>query len=500
MFKSFNDQNKKNVLFILLTGIFLSIIAFLRFPDLRNEAKYFVVVSEMIEKNNYFVLTYLNELYPDKPPIYFWLLHFLKEYTPKYFYPLALIIGGVIPFILTAFVLYGVFGNYIVSTLFVTTFFAIGASVVLRMDTLMSFFIILSLVNFYKLYITYNTSNTDKKDNSLLLGKSFLYIFLPMGTAILIKGGSGLLTPLVTMIFFLYLTQNFSFLKKIRFWWGLLFVIALFSSWMLLILTEDKGLEYIKLLLGKQTVGRAVNSFAHKRPFYFYLIHLPLTTMPYGIALIFATWTYLRDFKNRFNWSTLEKFCFSWTFAPLFFFSLISGKLDIYLLPIYPGILGLIWCYYLRKKEQKNFKTIHLIPKITLGILILLTLGMPKYNETRTLQNFKSIIEHYESQKRDTPIVLYRFKDGINYIENLNLPYQQIEQVETLKKYIQEHDHDILVLGRVKYLKNLTATIDDLNKVGNNDIATIDVQNNIYNYEILIKNKEFYFLKLKKQG
>ena len=52
---------------IFFIGYFALIIgiAFLRFPDIRNELKYFVITDQMLENNRFLVLKYFNELYPD---------------------------------------------------------------------------------------------------------------------------------------------------------------------------------------------------------------------------------------------------------------------------------------------------------------------------------------------------------------------------------------------------------------------------------------------------
>lgn len=477
-------DDRSNIFFLLIFSCILITISFLRFPDLRNEMKYFVVISEMLEKGNYFVMTHLNELYPDKPPLYFWILIFLKGHFPHFFYPFSLIIGGVIPFILTAFIIKGIFKNYIVSTLLMSTLFALGVSLVLRMDTLMTFFITLSLVNFYKLYIKETcilNENSFKKENLNFKLISIL-IYLPIAVAILVKGASGILVSLSAITFFLYLNRDLSYLKKIKIWWGLLFILSIIGVWFLLILSEEGGSEYIKLLLGQQTVGRAVNSFTHKRPFYFYILRLPLITMPYGIAFIFTTYTYMKDFKNRFNWSILEKFCFSWTFAPLLIFSIISGKLDIYLLPIFPGIMGLIWCYFLRKKEQKRFKTIYLIPKITLGALIILMFFIPKYNDMATLKNFAPIIKN---QSNSNSVIIFSSPDGINFLKEISVPYINATKNTELTEILENGEEEYLIFGRTKYLKYFNETIK--NEMSYN-----------YNLEMLLLNRDYYFIRLKK--
>ncbi|MGL4254002.1 MAG: ArnT family glycosyltransferase, partial [Fusobacteriaceae bacterium] len=81
-FKLENSDSKKAYLYlgILYMILFIPLI-FLRYPDLRNEFKYLIIAQDMIDSKNYLIMRYFGELYPDKPPIYFWILIFFKKYS-----------------------------------------------------------------------------------------------------------------------------------------------------------------------------------------------------------------------------------------------------------------------------------------------------------------------------------------------------------------------------------------------------------------------------------
>ena len=70
----------RNYIAIILIYILIFIpIIILRFPDIRNEIKYFLITDSIIDSKNFLVLKYLNELYPDKPPLYFFILYIQKN-------------------------------------------------------------------------------------------------------------------------------------------------------------------------------------------------------------------------------------------------------------------------------------------------------------------------------------------------------------------------------------------------------------------------------------
>jgi len=85
----------------------------------------------------------------------------------------------------------------------------------------------------------------------------------------------------------------------------------------------------------RQTVGRVAKSFAHQRPFWWYLMVLPLMVLPWTLALR-APWRAWRD-SLRAPAKTL-RFAFAW-FVPTFIaFCLVSGKQPHYLLPLLPAL------------------------------------------------------------------------------------------------------------------------------------------------------------------
>jgi len=92
------------------------------------------------------------------------------------------------------------------------------------------------------------------------------------------------------------------------------------------------GAEYQHAIFWGQTADRMVNSFAHRRAFWWYLPLLPLLLFPWMLWL--PVWRGLSkltllDFGVRF--------CLAWLIPVFIAFSLISGKQVHYLLPIFPA-------------------------------------------------------------------------------------------------------------------------------------------------------------------
>lgn len=428
--------NRKQYILIALiyTAVFLP-LAFLRYPDARNELKYFIVAQDMIANKSYFILRYFSELYPDKPPLYFWLLIFFKNHFKELFYPLTLIFGSLLPslgIILLNFSLLNKLGEKkkaIISTAFLVTVpYFIGTSVFLRMDILMSFFITGALYLFFTMYYDRNRISITK----LII----MYVAIALG--VLTKGGAGAAVPILVILSFVILEKNISFLKEIHFFKGLLLVIAILGIWFYTVWLQPDGKEYLSLMLGQETVGRIVQAKTHSRPFYFYLSRLPLTFYPYGIVFLVALIWYVKNIKSFNKWNIGEKIGFSWCFIPLIFFSFVSGKLDIYLLPLYSGMAILTCSFLYRERNSKLGKILlkitqllFLVPMILeflfnrwksfnrsllyiIGSVIISYFSfyffLPKYNEMFSLENSIALIKN----KGESKVIAYKFPDFLN--------------------------------------------------------------------------------------
>ena len=156
----------------------------------------------------------------------------------------------------------------------------------LRMDLLMTMFIVLALFSFWKMYTgempdrvghDEGSGHNSNADRWLLP----LYIFLALFT----KGPVGFFAPVLIIIAFLALERQLrrivEFLGR-RTW---LVLLVLFGGWILGAYLEG-GREYINSLLFHQTLDRAVNAFTHKQPFWWYIPTLLYTILPFTLLLI----------------------------------------------------------------------------------------------------------------------------------------------------------------------------------------------------------------------
>lgn len=328
---------------LIFTCIILALlpVMLLREYTPSNELRYLNIVDEMTEGGHPFAMSDHSVPYADKPPLYFWLAALMKSVAGRHSMFLLTLLSF-IPALVTAWVmdkwteerLTPAQRSAATLMLFTTAYF-LASSMVLRMDMLMCMFIVLSLRTFHRMYlnkkgardsagkIRSHEAGVFRRDSILLPVFVFLGIFS--------KGAVGILVPVVSIIVFLVSERDLRIGRYLgpRFW---LIIAGLCALWFTGVYI-DGGKEYFNNLVFHQTVGRAVNSFHHKEPFWYYLISYWYILAPWSL-LIFVSLVMRRrggvppDTTGRLFVCTALS-----TFAML---SAISSKIAIYLLPAIP--------------------------------------------------------------------------------------------------------------------------------------------------------------------
>ncbi len=99
------------------------------------------------------------------------------------------------------------------------------------------------------------------------------------------------------------------------------------------------GAEYQRAIFLGQTTGRVANSFAHQRPFWWYLPLLPAVLFPWFVWP--ESWRALGTLRTSPRDAGV-RLCVVWAMAGLATFSLVSGKQVHYLLPLIPALALLL--------------------------------------------------------------------------------------------------------------------------------------------------------------
>jgi 4-amino-4-deoxy-L-arabinose transferase-like glycosyltransferase len=93
------------------------------------------------------------------------------------------------------------------------------------------------------------------------------------------------------------------------------------------------GDEYARMIFLEQTSGRLVKSFAHGRPWWVYLLFVPLLVLPW--IILPSVWRGM--LKDRLSGS--QRFLLSWAVGCVLVLSLVSGKQPHYAVPEIPALM-----------------------------------------------------------------------------------------------------------------------------------------------------------------
>lgn len=368
--------------FIFAAICFFPIMAMRDFSP-SNELRYLNITDELIQNGHVFALTNQGAPYADKPPLFFWLMALGKLFTGSYS-SIWLMMLSFIPMLVCIWLMDDWLkmkrpAERAASAMIMLTLgLFMGSGIFLRMDMLMTMFIVLALYSFWKLY----KGIGNQKAQRILLP---IWIFFALFT----KGPVGFLVPPLTIVCFLLVKGQGRQIGKYLGWrtWGILAI--LFGLWVLGAWI-DGGKAYINNLFFHQTVGRAVNAFHHKEPFWYYLPALAYSLAPWTLLLLggliasFCKCTkqpiFRRETENRRLYqadpqgerSDLEIFFLTEICLTVVMLSAFSSKLSIYLLPVLPFIAGL---FPLVLERIGWRKWMGLAMSLTSGLVLAIALG-----------------------------------------------------------------------------------------------------------------------------
>ncbi|OIO04348.1 MAG: hypothetical protein AUJ49_03055 [Desulfovibrionaceae bacterium CG1_02_65_16] len=292
-------------------------------------------------RGHWLVLNLNGVLYPDKPPLYFWLLRALDAIT-GFHDPAVFFLGAAVSGLL---VLYAVLllakslrldgdiglmaGLILLSTLFFAALLHYS-----RMDLLFTALIIASQAAFCAAF---------RPGAEAARPRMAALAMLLAALATLTKGPLGLLFPVLTTVLFL------AWRGRAREFWrasmlpGLLVLLAVVFSW-LAAAYFAVGPDFLYNIFYTQIFLRATKTFHHAEPWYFYCVALPPCLLPWTLAVVSLP---LKRLFSGAHWRGLIKArkqaspgadarAWLWMSAVSGFvlLSLLSGKVVVYVLPL----------------------------------------------------------------------------------------------------------------------------------------------------------------------
>lgn len=147
------------------------------------------------------------------------------------------------------------------------------------------------------------------------------------------------------------------------------------------------GEDYRNAIFWGQSAGRMVDSFAHNRPWWWYLAVLLPLILPW--TLWPPLWRGLKGLPRALSDGGV-RFCLAWFLPAFLAFSLISGKQLHYLLPIFPA-LAMIAALLTEEQESRRHDTV--VPALPAFLLGVALLALPLVAKVVTLPEWARSID-----------------------------------------------------------------------------------------------------------
>ncbi len=279
-----------------------------------DEPRYAEVAREMRETGEWLVPHLNGEIYAEKPPLFFW-LSALGQMAGLGFNAGRVVAGlaSLGTLLLTWTLVRRFLGDraaLLGAAVLGTTVFFPWLSRFGVLDVVLTFFVTLAVYGWVR------------------GGARIALFYVGMGLAVLVKGPIG-----IALAVFAALSWRILGGRGGRPWhilWGVPLTAAIVAAWLWPACVRG-GAAYTDAILWKQNLGRAVESWSHARPFWYYVPYLAGLFFPWAL---FLPWAAPWAFRQK----GLPRAMLLWAALGSVFFSAISGKRDRYLTPLFPPL------------------------------------------------------------------------------------------------------------------------------------------------------------------
>ena len=323
------QSGRSMLLLALLMLVLLTIVAFVSRPMTPiDETRYIGVAWEMWLRGDFLVPFKNGATYSHKPPLMIWLFQAgwavfgVNEWWPRLVSPLIsaanlLLTMGLARRLWPKRTGIGGPTVLILASSLLWTFFSTAA----MFDIILAFFTLIGMHGILKV------ADGWTKRGIVLLG-------VAIGLGVLTKGPVILLHLLPVALLAPWWNWNLRWPR----WYGGILVAVLIGAAIALAWAIPAGMAggeaYRKAIFWGQTADRMVESFAHRRPLWWYLPLLPVLFLPWLVWP--GLWGALGRF-SRYGVDRGGRFCLAWLVPVLIAFSFVSGKQPHYLIPLFPA-------------------------------------------------------------------------------------------------------------------------------------------------------------------
>ena len=313
-----------------------------------DETKYGEVVREMRIGGSFFLPTLGGVPFTHKPPLHFWLIDLLT-YVLGLYSTWAFVLPSLAAHVFLLYLMWRM-GGPLAAFITGASLLIWGSAQTARMDVGFTAFIVLAVWMMRRVF---------EENDSGALGIAGLSLAI----ATLIKGP---MAPVIGIVFFLLEAWRRRSFPRTRYVPAVAAIVVIPLLWFVPAIMLG-GDAYTHEVIVKQTVGRAFGSWVHQAPPWFYLLHMPAILFPWFLLALAA----LRG-ANRFY--------LSWIIAVLVPYSLMSSKLDVYMMALIPPVALMI--AELVERGDKWTQPLNLAMLALIGALgVAALLALPRFPE-----------------------------------------------------------------------------------------------------------------------
>ncbi|MBU1396261.1 MAG: glycosyltransferase family 39 protein [Gammaproteobacteria bacterium] len=322
------DFSGRGLLLSLLLLATLTAVALLTRPLAPiDETRYVSAAWEMWLRGDFLVPFKNGEPYSHKPPFMFWMFHAgwalfgVNDWWPRLVLPLFSAGALLLTYLLARRLwpqhagLGGRAALVLVSALLWALF-----STSVMFDVMLAFWVLFGMHGVL-------AAAAGKRRGFVLLG-------IAIGLGVLTKGPVILLNLLPITVLAPWWNPGLRWGR----WFGGVLLAVLLGAAIALMWAIPAGMAggeaYRNAIFWGQTADRMVESFAHRRPFWWYLPLLPLLLFPWFVWP--GLWKALAHHR-RLGLDRGMRFCLAWMLPVFIAFSFISGKQPHYLVPLFPA-------------------------------------------------------------------------------------------------------------------------------------------------------------------
>jgi 4-amino-4-deoxy-L-arabinose transferase-like glycosyltransferase len=292
----------------VLVSVFLSPLQ--RELYVGDETKYSQVVREM-RAGSFFLPTLGGTPFTHKPPLHFWLVDLLT-------YPFG--VYSIWPFVLPSLAAFALLlwllwkmGGPLAAFVCGTSLMMWGSAQTARMDVSFTALLVVAAWMLQRFFDGERTLH---------------WVGVATGLAFLVKGP---MAPVIIVCLFAFETIRRRRVPRGNYAIAILAMLGIPLLWIVPAIVIG-GEAFWREIFYKQTVGRAVGAWVHRSPPWFYLMRAPLTLVPWFFLLVAAIVAIYKRNDER------AKFAVSWILAVLVPYSLLSSKLDVYMITMLPPV------------------------------------------------------------------------------------------------------------------------------------------------------------------